>query len=226
MTDLLDPQNDQNVDSEESGTGTGRLGVPKTYKLFVGGKFPRTESGRYIARELSSGAVVNVSRASRKDVREAVVAARGAQEAWAARTAYNRSQILYRIAEMLEGRRAQFEAEIGATATPASNESPSAEVDQAIDALVYWAGWADKVQQVFSAVNPVASSHFNFSMIEATGVVTIVAPHSEGLLGLVQAIAPAIVTGNTVVVLASEEHPLSAISLGEVLVSSDVPAAW
>ncbi len=201
---------------------TGRLGVRKTYKLYVGGQFPRTESGRYIPVELESGEVVNVSRASRKDVREAVVAARGAQGGWAARSAYNRAQILYRIAEMLEGRGAQFEAELASTGQ-ATGDRAQQEVRAAVDALVYWAGWADKVQQVFSAVNPVQSSHFNFSMLEPTGVVAAVAPRMAPLLGLVQTAIPAMVTGNTVVVLASEELPHPAISFAEVVATSDVP---
>ena len=204
-------------------TAADRIPVEKTYKIYIGGKFPRTESGRYYALEDKSGKVIaNVCRSSRKDFRNAVVAARKAQGGWAAASAYLRGQILYRIAEMLEGRRAQFIAELkleGSTARRAEKE-----VDAAIDRLIYFAGWADKYQQVFSAVNPVSSSHFNFSVLEPTGVVSMLAPEDSGLLGLVANLAPAIVGGNTVVVLASESRPLSAVSFAEVLHASDVPA--
>lgn len=201
-----------------------RLSVLKTYKLFIGGKFPRTESGRTDPLRRADGTTIaNVCRGSRKDFREAVAAARKAQPGWAQRSAYNRSQILYRIAELLEDRRDQFEAEL-LTQGESSSSSAQREVDAAIDRLVYYAGWADKVQQVFGAVNPVASSHFNFSMLEPTGVVCALAPEEQGLLGLVSVIAPAIVCGNTCVVLASQTRPLSAITFGEVMHSSDVPA--
>ena len=200
-----------------------RLPVNKTYKIYIDGKFPRTESGRYLPLEDKTGRVLaNVCLSSRKDFRNAVVAARKAQPGWAAASAYLRGQILYRIAEMLEGRREQFIAELvvqGATARQAGNE-----VDAAIDRLIYFAGWADKYQQVFSAVNPVNSSHFNFSVLEPTGVVTIIAPDETGLHGLVAALAPVIVGGNTVVVLASRSRPLRAVSFAEVLHASDVPA--
>ena len=199
-----------------------RLPVAKTYKIYIDGKFPRTESGRYVALEDRKGNVLaNVCRSSRKDFRNAVVAARKAQAGWAAASAYLRGQIVYRIAEMLEGRRDQFIAELvqqGATATQARNE-----VDGTIDRLIYFAGWADKYQQVFSAVNPVSSSHFNFSVLEPTGVVAILAPEATGLIGLVANVLPAVVGGNTVVVLASESRPLSAVSFAEVLNDSDVP---
>jgi acyl-CoA reductase-like NAD-dependent aldehyde dehydrogenase len=203
--------------------GDTRLPVCKTYKIYIDGKFPRTESGRYLALEDKKGRVLaNVCRSSRKDFRNAVVAARKAQPAWAAASAYLRGQILYRIAEMLEGRRDQFVAELvaqGSTSTQASNET-----DAAIDRLVYFAGWADKYQQIFSAVNPVNSSHFNFSVLEPTGVVAIIAPDEPGLLGLVGELTPAIVGGNTAVVLASRSRPLAAVSFAEVLHASDVPA--
>ena len=200
-----------------------RLAVAKTYKLYIGGKFPRTESGRYFKLTGKNGAVIaNVCRGSRKDFRNAVVAARKAQPGWAAASAYLRGQILYRVAEMLEGRREQFVAELASQGAAA--RAAEKEVDASIDRLVYFAGWADKYQQVFSAVNPVSSSHFNFSVLEPTGVVAILAPEDRGLLGLVSNLAPAVVGGNTAVVLASESRPLSAISFAEVLHASDVPA--
>jgi acyl-CoA reductase-like NAD-dependent aldehyde dehydrogenase len=199
-----------------------RIPVAKTYKIYINGKFPRTESGRYFTLEDAQGSVIaNVCRGSRKDFRNAVVAARKAQPSWAAASAYLRGQILYRIAEMLEGRREQFVAELvlqGVTRRAAEKE-----VELSIDRLIYFAGWADKYQQVFSAVNPVSSSHFNFSVLEPTGVVSILAPDDSSLLGLVANLAPAIAGGNTCVVLASESRPLSAISFAEVLHASDVP---
>jgi len=185
-------------------TATSRLGVRKTYKLFIGGAFPRSESGRTY---LVDGD--NVALASRKDVRDAVVAARKAQPKWAGATAYNRGQVLYRVAEMVEGRRAEFVA-LGV---------PESEVDAAIDRLVWYAGWSDKIAQVWGAANPVAGPFFNLSAPEPTGVVGIVAPAS--FLGLVSVVAPAIVTGNTVVVLAA--GPQVAVTLAEVLATSDVP---
>ena len=199
-----------------------RIAVAKTYKIYIGGKFPRTESGRYFTLEDKRGNVIaNLCRGSRKDFRNSVVAARKAQEGWASASAYLRGQILYRIAEMLEGRREQFIAELalqGSTVKAAEKE-----VDQSIDRLIYFAGWSDKYQQVFSAVNPVASSHFNFSVLEPTGVVAVLAPNDSSLLGLITNIAAAIVGGNTCVVLASESKPLCAVSFAEVLHASDVP---
>jgi acyl-CoA reductase-like NAD-dependent aldehyde dehydrogenase len=199
-----------------------RLNVNKTYKLYIGGKFPRTESGRYYAvKDSSENLIANMCLASRKDFRNAVVIARKAQTSWANATALNKGQILYRIAEMLEGRKEQFIAELivqGETKITAQKE-----VEAAIDRLVYYAGWSDKYQQLFSAVNPVSSDHFNFSNLEPVGVVSIIAPEKQGLLGLVSMVAPAIVGGNTIIVLASESKPLSAISFAEVLNSSDVP---
>ncbi len=200
-----------------------RVSVAKTYKIYVGGKFPRTESGRYFTLSNARGVVIaNVCRSSRKDFRNAVVAARGAFPGWSSASAYLRGQILYRMAEMLEGRRAQFVEELVLQGRP--KRRASAEVDASIDRLVYYAGWADKYQQVFSAVNPVSSSHFNFSVLEPTGVVAIMAPEDSGLLGLVSNIAPAIAGGNSCVVLASESLPLCAISFAEVVHASDVPA--
>ena len=200
-----------------------RLAVAKTYKIYIDGKFPRTESGRYFTLEDRKGTVIaNICRGSRKDFRNAVVAARKAQPGWAKASAYLRGQILYRIAEMLEGRREQFVAELRLQG--AAFRAAEKEVDASVDRLIYFAGWADKYQQVFSSVNPVSSSHFNFSVLEPTGVVTILAPNDSGLLGLVSNIAPTIVGGNTCVVLASESMPLCAVSFAEALHASDVPA--
>ena len=199
-----------------------RLDILKTYKLYIGGKFPRTESGRYFALEDKKGKLLaNLCLASRKDFRNAVVIARKAQSSWAGASAMNKGQILYRIAEMLEGRKDQFVKELELQG--ASSKNAKEEVDASIDRLVYYAGWSDKYQQIFSAVNPVSSAHFNFSAPEAMGVVSVVAPEEQGLLGLVSVIAPIIVGGNTAIVLASNNKPLSAISFAEVLHSSDVP---
>lgn len=200
-----------------------RLQVDKTYKIYIGGKFPRTESGRYFKLKDKKGEVIaNLCRGSRKDFRNAVVEARKAQAGWARSSAYLRGQILYRIAEMLEGRKQQFVAEL--VLQGGAKRAAEREVDEAIDRLIYYAGWADKYQQVFSAVNPVSSSHFNFSVLEPTGVVSMIAPDESGLIGLVSNIATIIVGGNSCVVLASEEKPLCAISFAEVLHASDVPA--
>lgn len=199
-----------------------RLEVLKTYKIYIGGQFPRTESGRYYIPTNAAGKkLANVCLSSRKDFRDAVVAARGAFGGWSSRAAFNRSQILYRMAEMLEGRKAQFIDElVQQDATKAKAEK---EVNLAIDRLIYYAGWCDKFQQLFSAVNPVASSHFNFSVPEPTGVVAVIAPQGDSLLGLVSVIAPLIAGGNTCVVLASEAKPLCAVTFAEVLNSSDLP---
>ena len=199
-----------------------RLEILKTYKIYIGGKFPRTESGRYYIAENKKGEkLANVCLSSRKDFREAVVAARSAQGDWGSRAAFNRGQILYRIAEMLEGRKSQFIDElIRQDLTKAQAEN---EVSISIDRLIYYAGWCDKFQQVFSSVNPVASSHFNFTVPESSGVVTIIAPQTTSLLGLVSVIAPVIAGGNTCVVLASFAFPLCAITFAEVLATSDVP---
>ena len=200
-----------------------RVPVDKTYKIYIDGKFPRTESGRYFALEDADGAVIaNICRGSRKDFRNSVVAARTACADWSAASAYLRGQILYRIAEMLEGRGEQFVAELMLQGE--SKRHAQKEVDASIDRLIYYAGWSDKYQQIFSSVNPVSSSHFNFSVLEPTGVVAVLAPNDSGLLGLVSNIAPVIVGGNTCVVLASEQMPLCAVSFAEVLHASDVPA--
>ena len=198
-----------------------RLEVLKTYKMYIGGKFPRTESGRYYSPELNGKSLGNICLASRKDVRNAIVAARQAQSGWWGRTAYNRAQILYRISEMLEGRREQFETELCQQGL--SPGKAKAEVVQSIDRLIYYAGWCDKYQQIFSSVNPVSSSHFNFSVLEPMGVVFVVASETSPLLGLVSLVAPIIAGGNSCVVLASESRPLSAVTFSEVLQTSDVP---
>ncbi|WP_028047442.1 aldehyde dehydrogenase family protein [Cellulomonas sp. URHE0023] len=200
-----------------------RLAVPKTYKLYIGGAFPRSESGRTYEVASSKGAfLANAAKASRKDARDAVVAARAAVGGWSGATAYNRGQVLYRIAELLEGRREQFVAEI-VDAEGVSAGKATAQVDAAIDRWVWYAGWADKYAQVSGNANPVSGPYFNISVPEPTGVVAIVAPQDSSLLGLVSVVAPALVAGNTVVVVASERLPLSAISLSEVLATSDVP---
>ena len=209
--------------SRSTPTSASRLSVEKTYKLYINGKFPRTESGRYYKVEDASGkTIANMCRASRKDFREAVVAARGAFAGWSRNSAYLRGQILYRIAEMLEGRSEQFIGELKTMGL--TKRAATQEVTAAIDCLVYYAGWTDKYQQIFSAVNPVASSHFNFSILEPMGVVSTIAPDDKGLFGLVSEIAPIIAGGNTVIALASEKNPLCAVSFAEVLNSSDVPA--
>lgn len=199
-----------------------RLEVLKTYKIYIGGQFPRTESGRYYTPLNAAGKkLANVCLGSRKDFRDAVVAARSAFSGWSGRAAFNRGQILYRMAEMLEGRRVQFIDEL--MQQDKSKTNAEKEVNLAIDRLIYYAGWADKYQQIFSAVNPVASSHFNFSVPEPTGVVSIIAPQADSLLGLVSVIAPVIIGGNTCVVLASETKPLCSVTFAEVLNSSDLP---
>ena len=202
----------------------GRLAVPKTYKLYIGGKFPRSESGRTYEVLSKKGAfLANAALASRKDARDAVVAARAAFGGWSSATAYNRGQVLYRIAELLEGRRDQLVDEL-VSAEGLSRTAAVKQVDTAIDAWVWYAGWADKYVQVAGNGNAVSGPYFNLSTPEPTGVVAIVAPQSGGsLLGLVSVVAPAIVSGNTVVVVAQQSAPLSAISLSEVLATSDVP---
>jgi acyl-CoA reductase-like NAD-dependent aldehyde dehydrogenase len=197
-----------------------RLAVRKTYKLYIGGAFPRSESGRsYVVTSVDGDFLANAALASRKDVRDAVVAARAALPKWSGATAYNRGQILYRVAEMLEGRRAQFVDEVAAVE---GGDAPST-VDAAIDRWVWYAGWADKITQVYGSANPVAGPFFNLSAPEPTGVVGIVAPQESSLLGLVSVLAPAIVTGNTAVVVAAETRPLPAVTLAEVLATSDLP---
>ena len=203
-------------------TAEPRLEVLKTYKIYIGGQFPRTESGRYyVATNNNKEKLANVCLGSRKDFRDAVVAARAAFGGWSGRAAFNRGQILYRIAEMLEGRKVQFIDELmKQDATKAQAEK---EVNLAIDRLIYYSGWCDKFQQLFSSVNPVASSHFNFSVPEPTGVVAAIAPQNDSLLGLVSVIAPIIAGGNTVIILASNTKPLCAVTFAEVLNSSDLP---
>ena len=199
-----------------------RIEVLKTYKMYIGGKFPRTESGRYFTLKNAKGEeIANMCKGSRKDFRNAVVEARKAFEPWSNKTAYNRSQILYRIAEMLEGRKAQFIDELmqmGSTKKQAEEE-----VFTSIDRLIYYAGWADKYQQISSSVNPVSGAFFNFTVLEPTGVVTAIAPEENGLIGLVSVIAPIIVSGNSCIVLASESKALCSVSFAEVINSSDVP---
>lgn len=198
-----------------------RIEILKTYKIYIGGKFPRTESGRFYTPKNGATPLGNICLSSRKDFRNAVVAARGAFDGWSGATAYNRSQVLYRIAEMLEGRKAQFVDELmkqGSTKAAAEKE-----VNGSIDRIIYYAGWCDKYMQLFSAVNPVATSHFNFTVPEPTGVVSILAPEDTSLIGLVSSIIPVIASGNTCVVLASENKPLCAITFAEVINSSDVP---
>jgi acyl-CoA reductase-like NAD-dependent aldehyde dehydrogenase len=199
-----------------------RLNIRKTYKLYINGEFPRTESGRYYAVTGKGGELLaNACRGSRKDLRNAVVAARKAQGGWSGRTAYNRGQILYRIAEVCEARAAELADELqqqGSTAAEARRE-----VDSVIDRWVYYAGWSDKYTQLFGSVNPVAGPYYNFTLPEPTGVVGVIAPEEPALLGLVSRIAPAIVGGNTVVAVTSESRPLAAITLGEAFETSDVP---
>ncbi|NOS71628.1 MAG: aldehyde dehydrogenase family protein [Verrucomicrobia bacterium] len=200
-----------------------RLDVKKTYKLYIGGKFPRSESGRYLqVKSASNEHLDNVCHASRKDFRDAVVAARAAGDGWSKASAYNRGQILYRTAEMLQNRSAELVTEI-ARSTGDSATKAKREVTTTIDRLVHFAGWTDKYQQVFGSVNPVASSHFNFTTPEPTGVVVVLAPDSPSLVSLVTLITTAILSGNTVVALASETTPLPSVSLSEILATSDLP---
>jgi acyl-CoA reductase-like NAD-dependent aldehyde dehydrogenase len=199
-----------------------RLPVLKTYKIYIGGKFPRTESGRYYLLKNPQGQpIANMCLCSRKDFRDAVVAARSAFSGWSTRTAFNRGQVLYRIAEMLEGRASQFVDELASSGIATS--VAMSEVQTSIDRVLYYAGWCDKYQQIFSSVNPVSSSHFNFSLLEPTGVVSIISPEITGLLGLLSVIAPTIAGGNTCIALASTSKPLSAVTLSEVLATSDLP---
>ncbi|HET9657181.1 MAG TPA: aldehyde dehydrogenase family protein [Kineosporiaceae bacterium] len=205
------------------GQGPARLEVRKTHKLYVGGAFPRSESGRsYPVADAAGGFLANAAMASRKDARDAVVAARKAFDGWAAATAYNRGQVLYRVAEVMEGRRAQFADEVS-RAEGLDAASAAAVVDAAIDRWVWYAGWTDKITQVAGAANPVAGPYFNLSLPEPTGVVAVLAPQASSLLGLVSAVAPVVAGGNTCVVVASETRPLPAVTLSEVLATSDVP---
>jgi acyl-CoA reductase-like NAD-dependent aldehyde dehydrogenase len=200
-----------------------RIDVRKTYKLYIGGAFPRSESGRsYVVSTAAGDPIANAVRGSRKDLREAVRAARKAFQPWADKTAMNRGQVLYRVAELMEGRRDQFGAEVAAS--EGLRDAKAREVvDRAIDRWVWYAGWADKISQVLGASNPVAAPYFNFTIPEPTGVVGVVAPETSSLLGLVSRLAPPLVAGNAVVVIASETRPLPAVTLSEVLATSDVP---
>jgi acyl-CoA reductase-like NAD-dependent aldehyde dehydrogenase len=199
---------------------TDRLSVRKTYKLFIGGDFPRSESSRsYPVLDRDQEVAARAARATKKDLREAARAARSAWQGWAGGTPYNRGQILYRVAEMLEGRRAQFVEEVGRGGAA----DPEAEVEASIDRWVWYAGWSDKIHHILGSVNPVAAPYFNFTIPEPTGVVGIVAPEHPSLLGLVSRLAPAVVSGNTAVVLAGERWPLPAITLAEVLDTADLP---
>ena len=200
-----------------------RIDVRKTYKLYIGGAFPRSESGRsFVVQDSKGGFLANASYASRKDARDAVQAARKAFGGWSARTPYNRGQVVYRIAEVLEGRRAQFVDEVQRSEGGTKRQAEAA-VDESVDRLVWYAGWADKLAQVVGGTNPVAAPYFNFSVPEPTGVVAVLAPQASSLLGLVSVVAPVIVTGNTAVVATSATRPLPAITLSEVLATSDVP---
>ncbi len=206
-----------------SGTGTNRIEVRKTYKLYVGGAFPRSESGRsYVVRDSTGSFLANAAHASRKDARDAVLAARAAFAGWSGRTPYNRGQVLYRVAEVLEGRRAQLAEEV-ARCEGLDRGAAATAVDRSVDRLVWYAGWADKLAQVVGATNPVAAPYVNFSLPEPTGVVAVLAPSGSSLLGLVSVLAPVAVTGNTVVVAASPTRPVPAVTLAEVLATSDVP---
>lgn len=200
-----------------------RIEILKTYKTYVGGSFPRSESEHTYRVTGNKGVhLANACRCTRKDVRNALVAARAAFDGWSGRSAYNRGQVLYRMAEMLEGRKEQFVKELILTGT--DKKTGAAEVDLAIDRLIYYAGWTDKIAQVFGTVNPVASSHFNFSIPEPTGVVAVIAPDESPLLSAVSLIAPVMAAGNSLLMLASEKNPLPAISFAEVMHASDVPA--
>lgn len=200
-----------------------RLDVKKTYKLYIGGKFPRSESGRYLsAKSAKGGHLDNFAHASRKDFRDAVVAARAAFDGWSKATAYNRGQILYRAAEMLQNRASELMSEI-ARSTGVTMAKAKREVTLAIDRLIHFAGWTDKYSQIFSSVNPVATSHFNFTTPEPTGVVVVLAPDESSLLALVSLVAPVILSGNAVIVIPSEKFPLPTATFAEILATSDLP---
>ena len=207
----------------EPPTAATRIPVRKTYKLYVGGQFPRSESGRsYVVRAADGTPLANAVRSSRKDLRDAIRLARGAVAGWSGKTAMNRGQVLYRVAELMEGRREQFTDEVAA-AEGLDSQAAAQVVDRSIDRWVWYAGWADKISQLLGTVNPVGASYFNFTIPEPTGIVGVVAPEASSLLGLVSRLAPAVVSGNCAVVLASESRPLPAVTLGEVLATSDVP---
>jgi acyl-CoA reductase-like NAD-dependent aldehyde dehydrogenase len=206
-----------------SPTNSNRAAVRKTWKLYIGGAFPRSESGHsYVVNDSKGTFVANAALASRKDARDAVGAARKAFSGWSSRTAYNRAQIIYRIAEVMEDRRPQFVEAVRQSEGLSAKQADQV-VDESIDRLVWYAGWADKITQVVGSANPVAGPFFNLSSPEPTGVVAVVAPQQSSLLGLISVIAPVIVTGNTAVVLTSEERPLPAVTFAEVLATSDVP---
>ena len=199
-----------------------RIDVLKTYKIFIGGKFPRTESGRYFhVKDYQGKLLANICLSSRKDFRNAVVSARKIQKSWASVSALNRGQVLYRIAEMLEGRKSQFIKELMWTGLSASKAR--SEVEKSVDRLIYYAGWSDKFQQILGSINPVASNHFNFSVLQPMGVVSVICSNDSPLLGLVSVIAPIIVGGNSCVILSSEKNPMVSISFAEVVKTSDVP---
>ena len=199
-----------------------RIDILKTYKIFIGGKFPRSESGRYFhVRDKKGVLLANICLSSRKDFRNGVVAARKALKNWQGASALNRGQVLYRIAEMLEGRKQQFIQEL--LLNGLSRAKAKDEVEKSIDRLIYYAGWSDKFQQIFSSVNPVVSDHFNFSILQPMGVVSVIAPNDYSLLGLISIMAPIIVGGNTCVILSSEHNPMVSISFAEVINTSDVP---
>ncbi|MEP6852298.1 MAG: aldehyde dehydrogenase family protein [bacterium] len=212
------------VDAASGPTPPGeRVDVRKTYKLFIGGAFPRSESGRVYAVTAPDGTLLaHAAQASRKDLRDAVRAARAAMPGWSRATAYNRGQVLYRVGELLEGRREQFAAEVAA-AEGVSTDDARAQVDAAVDRLVWYAGWSDKYAQVAGATNPVSGPYFSFTLPEPTGVVGVLAPQESSLLGLISVLAPVLATGNTAVVVTSQARPLPAISLAEVLATSDLP---
>ena len=219
----VDPESGDAASSTASTAGRPRAEIRKTYKLYVGGKFPRSESGRsYAVLDNAGDFWANASQASRKDARDAVVAARAAQKGWGAATAYNRGQVLYRVAEVMEGRREQFVDEVQ-RGEGLTRRRAVAVVSTAIDRWVWYAGWTDKVAQVSGGANPVAGPYFNLSAPEPTGVVAVLAPQSSSLLGLVSVLAPVLVSGNAVVVLTSQTRPVPAITLAEVLATSDVP---
>jgi acyl-CoA reductase-like NAD-dependent aldehyde dehydrogenase len=216
---------DNSIPEDNGGakSSPARLAVRKTYKLYLGGAFPRSESGRtYLVSSAAGHPLANAALASRKDVRDAVLAARKAQPGWSSATTYNRGQILYRAAEMLEGRHAQFTDTL-VKGEGLTQEAASATVDLTVDRLVWYAGWCDKFAQVAGSANPVAGPYFDFSVPEPTGVVGVLAPQASSLLGLVSVLAPVITTGNTAVVVASEARPLPALDLAEVLATSDLP---
>jgi acyl-CoA reductase-like NAD-dependent aldehyde dehydrogenase len=220
----MSPSATRRKTAEPGGAAEQRIEVRKTYKLYIGGAFPRSESGRtYEVRDSHDRLLANAAMGSRKDARDAVTAARGAFAKWSLATAYNRGQVLYRVAELMEGRRSQFAAEVAA-AEGLSPARADKVVAQAIDRWVWYAGWPDKLAQVLGALNPVAGPYFNISAPEPTGVVAALAPQGSSLLGLVSVLAPIVVSGNTAVILTSEHRPLPAVTLAEVLATSDVPA--